>query len=94
MLLAEVVHESNAREFCNFKLDLEEWILRTSISTYKVWWVIIPLSHYLLISDMSHRNDIAEDENKKWPDMVKTVNDTLVEDRRWLNTSQQTGSPT
>ena len=41
-----------------------------------------------------HRNDIAEDENKKWPDKVKTVNDTLVEDRRCLNTSLQTGSPT
>jgi len=25
---------------------------------------------------------------------VKTVNDLLVEDRRWLNTSLQTGSPT
>jgi len=26
--------------------------------------------------------------------MVKTVNDFLVEDRRWLSTSLQTGSPT
>jgi len=26
--------------------------------------------------------------------MVKTVNDYLVEDRRWLSTSLQTGSPT
>ena len=39
-------------------------------------------------------NDLVKHENKKGPDTVKTVNDPLVEDRRWLNTSLQTGSPT
>ncbi len=40
---------------------------------------------------LKRRKNILHNER---PDMVKTVNDPLVEDRRWLGTSRQTGSPT
>jgi hypothetical protein len=70
---------------------------RGSIFYIFVWsHLVISYSIQLFFASSNnyHENDLAEHDNTIWPDMVKTVNDPLVEDRRWLNTSLQTGSPT